>query len=132
MGKPETLKMSNALRYDCEFLAAIYCALPSKHQVHWSDYNKTETSEMICWNSLILQLPSYLNSKEEAHYIGAPEIQTDPEITLKLKVRIEGNIDNKSCSPIWVDPKSVFWPYPDPKLPAKYSPKGLPHSSNST
>ena len=27
----------------------------------------------------------------------------------KSKVRIEENIENKSCSTTWVDPKAVFW-----------------------
>ena len=31
------------------------------------------------------------------------------------KVRIERNIENKSCSTIWVDPKTVVEPYPNPK-----------------
>ena len=33
----------------------------------------------------------------------------------KLKVRIEGDIENESCSSTWVDPKIDFKPFPDPK-----------------
>ena len=33
----------------------------------------------------------------------------------KLKVRIEGTIENKSCSTTRVDPKTVFNHYPGPK-----------------
>ena len=32
------------------------------------------------------------------------------------KVRIEGTIGNKSCSTTWVDPKTVFEPYPDSQI----------------
>ena len=28
---------------------------------------------------------------------------------------MEGNIENESCSTTWVDPKTVFKPYTDPK-----------------
>ena len=38
-----------------------------------------------------------------------------PKIKSKSKVRIEGKIGNKSLSTKWVDPKTVFQPYPDPK-----------------
>ena len=31
----------------------------------------------------------------------------------KTNVRIEGNIENKSCSTTWVDPKTVIKPYPE-------------------
>ena len=33
----------------------------------------------------------------------------------KSKVRIEGTIENKSCSTTLVDPKTVFKSHPDPK-----------------
>ena len=32
-----------------------------------------------------------------------------------MKIRIEGTIENKSCSTTWVDLKTVFEPYPEPK-----------------
>ena len=35
---------------------------------------------------------------------------------------IEGNIEIESCSTTWVDPKTVFQPYPDPKI-AYYAPQ---------
>ena len=34
----------------------------------------------------------------------------------KSKVRIDVTIDNKRCSTAWVDSKTVFNPYPDPKI----------------
>ena len=38
--KLESLKMGQALQFDSEFMSAVYCALPSKHQVRWLDYEK--------------------------------------------------------------------------------------------
>ena len=37
-----------------------------------------------------------------------------PKLSQKLKVRIEGTKENKSCSTTWVDPITVFEPYPNP------------------
>ena len=34
--------MGDALKYDSEFLSAVYCALPSKHQTRWLDYEKSD------------------------------------------------------------------------------------------
>ena len=45
----------------------------------------------------------------------APKCQNDPKIKSKSNDRIEGNIENESCSTIWVDPKTVIEPYSDPK-----------------
>ena len=53
--------------------------------------------------------------------LGPQKIKNDPKIESKSKVRIEGTIENKSCSSTWVDPKTFFEPYPDPKN----SPLGL-------
>ena len=33
----------------------------------------------------------------------------------KSKVKIEENIEDKSCPTTWVDPKTFFESYPDPK-----------------
>ena len=38
--KLDTLKMGDALKFDSEFLSAVFCALPSKHQTRWLDYEK--------------------------------------------------------------------------------------------
>ena len=38
-----------------------------------------------------------------------------PKIKSNSNVRIEGIIENKSCSITWVDRKTVFEPYPEPK-----------------
>ena len=43
------------------------------------------------------------------------KVKNCPKIKSKLKVWIEGTIENKCCSTKWVDPKTVFEPYPDPK-----------------
>ena len=47
--------------------------------------------------------------------VGPQKAKNNSKIKLKLKVRFEGSIENKSCSSIWVDPKS----YPDLKIPTK-------------
>ena len=39
-----------------------------------------------------------------------------PKAKLKLKVKIEGTIENKSCSAIQIDPKNVFELYINPKI----------------
>ena len=47
--------------------------------------------------------------------LGPPKVENDLKIKSKSKVRIEGTIENESCSTTRVDPKPVFEPYPDPK-----------------
>ena len=47
--------------------------------------------------------------------IRAPKSKKDPKIKWKSKVRIEETTENKSCSTTWIDPKTVFEHYPDPK-----------------
>ena len=47
--------------------------------------------------------------------LGPQKIENDPKIKSKSKVTIEVNIENKSCSTTWVDPKTFFEPYPGPK-----------------
>ena len=47
--------------------------------------------------------------------IKAPQVKRDHKIKSNSKVTIEENIENKSCSTTWVDPKIVFESYPDPK-----------------
>ena len=41
--------------------------------------------------------------------------EENPIINWKSNVRNEGNIENESGSTTWVDPKTVFKPYHDPK-----------------
>ena len=52
------------------------------------------------------------------------KVKMNPKIKSKSKVRIEGTIENKSFSTTWVDPKTVFEPYPDqqnsPLRPQKF------------
>ena len=43
------------------------------------------------------------------------KVENDPKIKSKSDVRIEGNIEDEKCSTTWVDPKTVFEPYPNPK-----------------
>ena len=40
----------------------------------------------------------------------------DPKIKSKSNDRIEGNIENESCSTTWVDPKTVIEPYSDRQI----------------
>ena len=47
--------------------------------------------------------------------IGPQKVKNDPKIKSKLNIRIERNKDNKSCSTIWVDLKTVVEPYSNPK-----------------
>ena len=47
--------------------------------------------------------------------LGPQKVKNDPKIKSKSNVRIKGNIDNESCSTTWVDPKTVFGPFPYPK-----------------
>ena len=42
-------------------------------------------------------------------------VKNDPKIKSKSNVRIEGNIENESCSTTWVDPQTVFEPCSNPK-----------------
>ena len=37
-------------------------------------------------------------------------VKNKPKIKSKSNVRIEGNIENKSCCTIWVDPKTISEP----------------------
>ena len=47
--------------------------------------------------------------------LGPKKVKSDHKIKSKSKVRIKENIENKSCSNTWVNPKTVFELYPDPK-----------------
>ena len=47
--------------------------------------------------------------------IRAQKVKNDPKIKSKSKVRIEGTIENKSCSTTQVDQKTVFETKPNPK-----------------
>ena len=52
------------------------------------------------------------------------KVKNDPKIKSNSKVRIERNIENESCSTIWVDPKTVFDTFPNPEN----SPLGPPQN----
>ena len=47
--------------------------------------------------------------------LGPPKGTNDQQIKLESKVRIEGTIENESCSTTRVDPKIVFKPNLHPK-----------------
>ena len=47
--------------------------------------------------------------------LGLEKQKNDTKIKSNSKVRIEENIKNQSCSTTWVDLKTVFEPYPEPK-----------------
>ena len=68
--KLETLEMGDALKYDSEFLSAVYCALPSKHQVRWLDYEKSSNH----WEDMIKFLErAYNQANDELALLGAYE-----------------------------------------------------------
>ena len=50
--------------------------------------------------------PAHLGSQKDKNY---------PKIKSNSNVRIQGIIENESCSATWVDPKTVFEPYIEPK-----------------
>jgi len=54
-------------------------------------------------------------SKPKNSPLGPQIVKNDPKIKSNSKVRMERNIENESCSTIWVDPKTVVEPYPNPK-----------------
>ena len=43
------------------------------------------------------------------------KVKDAPQLKSKLNVRIEGNMENESCSTTLVDLKTVFEPYPNHK-----------------
>ena len=47
--------------------------------------------------------------------LGTQKVKNDPKIKPKLNVKIEGNIENGSCSTTWVEPKTVFEPFSNAK-----------------
>ena len=51
--KLRTMKKEAALQHDTEFLAAVYCALPSKHQQRWLDYPKTGEGGESHWADML-------------------------------------------------------------------------------
>ena len=55
----------------------------------------------------------FLNPKNSP--LGPPKIKNDPKIKSKSNVRIEGNIENESCSTTKVDPKTLFLIQPRPQ-----------------
>ena len=48
--------------------------------------------------------------------LGPQKLKKDPKINSKSKVKIEGTVENKSCSTTWLDPKTFLEPYSDPKI----------------
>ena len=58
--------------------------------------------------------------------LGLQKVKNDPKIQSKSNVRIERNIINESCPTTWIDPITVFEPYPNPKN----SPSGPKKSQN--
>ena len=55
--------------------------------------------------------------------LGPQNVKNYPKIKSKLNVKIEGNIENESCSTTWVDPKTIVEPYPNPKKQPIRAPK---------
>ena len=48
--------------------------------------------------------------------LGQKKVKNDLKIMSKSNVRIEGNIENESCSTTQVDLTTVFKPYANPKI----------------
>merc|ERR1711873_151295 len=57
----------------------------------------------------------------------AQKVKNNPNIKSKSNARVEGNIENESCSTTKVDPKTVVKPYSNPQT----SPLG-PHKTKTT
>ena len=53
--------------------------------------------------------PDHKNSR-----LGPQKVKNDLKIKSKSNVRIEGDIENESCSTTRVDPKTVFEPHIEP------------------
>ena len=68
--KLEALKMSEALQFDSEFLSAVYCALPTKHQTRWLDFEKSSNH----WEDMLKFLDrAYNQANDELALIGTYE-----------------------------------------------------------
>ena len=79
--KLEALKMSGALQHDCEFLSAVYCALPSKDQQRWLDYDKSDNH----WEDMVKFLDrAYNQATEELSLLATYKI--DKKIPVKSAV----------------------------------------------
>ena len=59
--KLEALQMEGALVHASEFLSAVYCALPDKHQTRWLDYEKTSNH----WTDMMSFLDRAYNQATE-------------------------------------------------------------------
>ena len=57
----------------------------------------------------------YPNPNPKNSPLGPHNVKNDRKIRSKSNVRIEGNIENESCSTKQVDPNTVWEPYPIPK-----------------
>ena len=80
--KLEALKMSGALEHDSEFLSAVYCALPDKHQTRWLDYTKTSNH----WEDMMKFLDrAYDQATEELALLATYK----PDSKKKVKVEEE-------------------------------------------
>ena len=78
--KLEALNMSGALEHDSEFLSAVYCALPDKHQTRWLDYTKTSNH----WQDMMKFLErAYDQATEELALL------TTYKADAKKKVKVE-------------------------------------------
>ena len=80
--KLESLNMQGALVHDTEFLSAVYCALPDKHQTRWLDYTKTSNH----WEDLMKFLESaYSQATEEMSLLATYKSDAEKKVKLKGK-----------------------------------------------
>ena len=56
----------------------------------------------------------YFNAKNSP--LRLQKVTNAPQIKSKSKVELEENLENKRCLAIYVQPKTVFEPYPNPKI----------------
>ena len=61
----------------------------------------------------VLILFNYISRSQNS--FEPTKVINDPKTMSKSNVRIEGNIKSESCSTTWLDPKTVYIPFLDPK-----------------
>ena len=78
--KLRTMKKEDALIHDSEFLASVYCALPTRHQQRWLDYPKSGSDSH--WGDMMNFLDkAYAQANEEKVLMSTyvkPEKDKDP------------------------------------------------------
>ena len=99
--KLEALNMSVALEHDSEFLSAVYCALPDKHQTRWLDYTKTSNhwQDMMkfmerAYDQATEELALLATYKADAKKKGKVEDEKTPSKTFAANVKKQDDGDS--------------------------------------